>query len=60
MLMTCACFVSCRDNTEETQDPLIRETEIGVNLENKARDAVQTQGEQAGQNDATLDELTTD
>ena len=60
MLMTCAAFVSCRENTEETEDPLIRETEIGVNLENKAKDAVETQGEQAGESDAMLDEVPTD
>ena len=60
MLMTATALVACRDNTEEVEDPLIKETEIGVNLENKERDAVETQGEQAGESDAMLDSIPSD
>lgn len=59
MLMTATALVACRDG-EEVENPIIKETEIGVNLENKAKDAVETQGEQAGESDAMLDSIPTD
>ena len=62
IMMMGLALTSCgnKEEAEESQDILSQEVELGVNLENKAKDAVETQGEQAGESDAMLDSIPTD
>ena len=60
ILMGCAFLTSCKgdEKTEEIQDPLAQETELGLRLEEKAKDAVETQGQDSDNADSMLDNIT--
>lgn len=60
ILMGCAFLTSCKgdEKTEEIQDPLVQETELGLRLEEKAKDAVETQGQDSDNADSMLDNIT--
>ncbi len=55
-----ACGDKKEETTEESQGIIEQEVDIGTQLEDKARENVEKQGEQAGQLDGTLESVPTE
>ncbi len=64
LMLSLGCLTACGDKKEEEQEEsqgiIEQEVNLGTQLEDKAREQVNNQGEEAGQLDGTLESIPTE